>query len=77
MGGVDASSKAGEGEMSEAFCYIVWGGEEGGTEGCGSGVGGDGSSSGDGGGNDSHHAVVQSDDESFRQVVLQALQSNI
>ena len=76
MGGVDALSKAGKGEMSEAFCYIVWGGEEGGIEGCGSGVGGDGSS-GDGGVNDSHHAVVQSDDESFRQVVLQALQSNI
>ena len=62
VGAVDA------GDMSEAYCYIVWGGDE------GAGGSGDGSSGGDKG---SHHAVVQSDDESFRQVVLQALQANI
>ena len=58
--------------MSEAYCYIVWGGEEGKE---GAGVGGEGSNRGKD--KDNHHAVVQSDDESFRQLVLQALQGNL
>ena len=62
----------GDGDMSEAYCYIVWGGQE---DKEGAGVGGEGSSRGKE--KDKHHAVVQSDDESFRQVVLQAMQGNL
>lgn len=55
-----AAAGLGAGDVAEAYCFVVW------SKADGTAVAG----TGDG----DHNAVVQCEDEAFRQIVLQAIQ---